>query len=54
MTDRPESIFRLNPTRIFLIAVLAVALALSVTTITASLHEWRERDMAAATQLAGN
>jgi hypothetical protein len=54
MADKPESLFRLNPTRFVLIAMLAAALTLSVSTITASLNEWREQDAAAATQQAGN
>jgi hypothetical protein len=48
MVDKPESRFNLNPTRIFLIAMLVVALALSVAGIVASLHGWEKQDAEAA------
>ncbi|HEY0918931.1 hypothetical protein [Devosia sp.] len=44
--------FRLNPTRIFLIGLVVVALALAALTIAASLEAWREQDAAVTSGVA--
>jgi hypothetical protein len=52
MDEKPAPRFRLNGTRIFLIVMVAVALALAAMTIAASLGTWGERD-AASQPVAG-
>ena len=50
MNDR----FKLNPTRIFLIVMVVVALALAISTIAASIDAWRQEDAASVTQPTAN
>jgi hypothetical protein len=45
MDDR----FKLNPTRIFLIVMVVVALGLAISTIAASLNVWQQQDAAVVT-----
>lgn len=44
MNEQPPPRFRLNRTRIFLIAMVVVALGLAAMTIVSSLSVWQERD----------
>ncbi|HEV7276516.1 MAG TPA: hypothetical protein VGN80_09535 [Devosiaceae bacterium] len=52
MSEQPPPRFRLNRTRIFLIAMVVVALTLAAMTIASSLSTWAERDAAAPATVA--
>jgi len=49
MSERPDSPTKLNPTRIFLIAFVVIALGIAAWTIFASLGVWQEKDAAVVT-----